>query len=44
MTMKANFKGPVTAILDDAHAGNIQGAFGKSSTATSRRAKPGSTA
>src|ERR1700690_4598638 len=28
MTAKANFKGPVTAVLDDAHIGNIQGAFG----------------
>src|ERR1700691_4048525 len=28
MTAKANFKGPVTAVLDDAHLGHIQGAFG----------------
>ncbi len=28
MTAKANFKGPVTAVLDDAHIGNIHGAFG----------------
>ena len=28
MTAKANFKGPVTAVLDDAHIGHIQGAFG----------------
>src|SRR5271170_5718792 len=28
MTAKANIKGPVTAVLDDAHVGNIQGAFG----------------
>ena len=28
MTAKANIKGPVTAVLDDAHLGHIQGAFG----------------
>src|SRR6202451_2809615 len=28
MAMKADFKGPVTAVLDDAHIGHIQGAFG----------------
>src|SRR5271156_6175247 len=28
MTAKANFSGPVTAVLDDAHTGHIQGAFG----------------
>jgi Mn2+/Fe2+ NRAMP family transporter len=28
MTAKANFRGPVTAVLDDAHIGDIHGAFG----------------
>ena len=28
MTAKANIKGPVTAVLDDAHLGHIQGAIG----------------
>src|SRR5579859_3699049 len=28
MTAKADIKGPVTAVLDDAHLGHIQGAFG----------------
>src|SRR5580658_1879655 len=28
MTAKANFKGPVTAVLDDAHLGDIHGALG----------------
>src|ERR1700735_2143703 len=28
MTAKANIKGPVTAVLADAHLGHIQGAFG----------------
>src|ERR1700683_3383122 len=27
MTAKANFRGPVTAVLDDAHIGHIHGAF-----------------